>query len=507
LCLTGKYQIKNDILISVMSNSDISPNDDSKQTPTNKKGRDIKPINEEKLKKQLAKDSALRQANSDVLAELAAKTAELAEKVQGPEGPKERILKLDEPENAEPKDIYAALDEIENKSENTDSKDSNKESNPAIELIRAKLNRLYGEEPDATTEAAEAVATTRRNRSKHQQFMYELTTSGKSLADIQTQWHEYYVNLPNDEKHEVWQEFYQDQSTFSSYVKHQEKNKPKTDTKQSSEEIIKTTPTFTPKTNEIKDTSQIKSKIKDKVSAGGKLKPVHHIKSALFGIGLAGVVGLAISFVFFNEVFVAPFISPSKSVSATPIIGNDPGDIGPESKIIIPKINLEVPVVYGLNSISEDVIQNGLEDGVVHYATTPEPGEIGNSVIVGHSSNNILNSGQYKFAFVLLRRLNIDDTFFIHKDGVRYTYKIYDKKVVPPTDVSVLGPAERTNSMTLITCDPPGTSVNRLIIVAEQISPDPANNTEAVIDIEPSEVETQLPSNAPTLWSRLTSWL
>jgi sortase A len=256
-----------------------------------------------------------------------------------------------------------------------------------------------------------------------------------------------------------------------------------------------------------KDSAALKAKIKDKVSAGGKLKPVHHFKSALFGIGLAGIVGLAISFVFFNEVFVAPFISPSKSVSATPIIGNNPGDIGPESKIIIPKINLEVPVVYGLNSIVENDIQDALEEGVVHYATTPEPGEIGNSVIVGHSSNNILNSGKYKFAFVLLRKLEKDDTFFIHKDGIRYTYKIYDKKVVPPNDVSVLGPAERTNSITLITCDPPGTSVNRLIIVAEQISPDPSSNTEAVIDVEQTTEDIELPSNAPTLWSRLTGWL
>jgi sortase (surface protein transpeptidase) len=94
----------------------------------------------------------------------------------------------------------------------------------------------------------------------------------------------------------------------------------------------------------------------------------------------------------------------------------------------------------------------------------------------------------------------------MHKDGIRYTYKIYDKKVVSPDDVSVLGPAAKTNSVTLITCDPPGTSVNRLIIVAEQISPDPAGNTEAEINIDPADT-IELPSNAPSLWSRLTSWL
>ena len=478
-----------------------STSDENEDKPRqNKKGRDIKPVNEDNLKKQLAEDAELRQANSDVLAELAAKTAELAEKVNGPEGPKERVLKLDEPEGADPKDIYEALEEKQPTKPSI--KELEKDASPAVELIRAKLNKLYGDEPDASTEAAEAIATG-KNRSTHQQFMYELTTSGKSLADIQTEWHNYYINLPDDDKHEVWQEFYKDQSSVSSYVKHQEKQKPKEKKKAPalSTQIAKPIP------RTDKDPKTIKNQIKDKVSGGGKLTPAHHFKSLLFGVGMAAIVGLVLSFVFFNEVFVAPFISPSKTVSATPIIGNDPGDIGPDSKIIIPKINLEVPVVYGLNTISEDAIQDGLEDGVVHYASTPEPGEIGNSVIVGHSSNNILNSGKYKFAFVLLRRLDVDDTFFVHKDGIRYTYKIYDKKVVPPTDVSVLGPASRTNSMTLITCDPPGTSINRLIITAEQISPDPVQNTEAVIDIEQADSLEELPSNAPSMWSRLTGWL
>jgi sortase A len=475
----------------------ISDDDNDEKNRQHKKGRNIQPLNEEAIKKQLENDKEFRQANTDVLAELAARTAKLAEQVKGPESPKERVLQLDEPEDADPKDIYAALDEKQ-----PDSTKISPDASPAVELIRAKLNKLYGEEPDATEEASEAVAIG-KNRSKHQQFMYDLTTSGKSLAEIQTQWHNYYINLPDDEKHEVWQEFYRDQSAVSSYARHSQSVKPNPTVP-----IQKTTnkPHATPhhKTTS-RDSATIKAQIKDKVSAGGKLKPIHHIKSALFGLGLAGVVGLAITFVFFNQVFVAPFISPSKTVSATPIIGNQLSEVGPDPKIIIPKINLEVPVVYGLSTVEEDEVQNALEDGVVHYASTPEPGEIGNTVIVGHSSNNILNSGKYKFAFVLLRKLEIDDTFFLHKDGIRYTYKVYDKKVVPPTDVSVLGPADRANTATLITCDPPGTSVNRLIIVAEQISPDPAGNTAATIETEP--ITEELPSNAESLWSRLTSWL
>jgi LPXTG-site transpeptidase (sortase) family protein len=466
----------------------------------NIKGRDLQPLNEEAIKKHLSQDKELAKVNGDMLAELAARTAELMDKVPGSEGPKEHLLVLDDPGDADPKDIYAALNEKAPIDIGKISIES-PEANPAVDLIRAKLAKLYSTEPDAADEAAEVVAKDTK-RSKHQQFMYDLTTSGKSLADIQTSWHNYYVELPDPEKHAVWQEFYKDQNAMSRHNRAAENSPAPETTKQGKQKNHLSMP---PHSVSPRDAATIRSQIKDKVSAGGKLKPIHHVKSALFGFALAGTVGLAITFVFFNEVFVAPFISPSKTVSATPIVGNQTGPVGPESKIIIPKINLEVPIVYGLDSVDEKQIQDGLEQGVVHYASSPEPGEIGNTVIVGHSSNNILNSGKYKFAFVLLKRLETEDTFFVQKDGVRYTYKVYEKKIVPPTDVSVLGPTDRANTITLITCDPPGTSINRLIIHAEQISPDPSGNTKAVIDVKPASEE--LPSNAPSLWSRITSWL
>lgn len=140
---------------------------------------------------------------------------------------------------------------------------------------------------------------------------------------------------------------------------------------------------------------------------------------------------------------------------------------------------------------------------MVHYSTSPSPGQTGNVVIVGHSSNNILNKGQYKFAFVLLKRLEVGDTFSLNKDGVRYTYQIFDKKIVKPTDVSVLGTLAKPNTATLITCDPPGTSLNRLIVVGEQISPDPNSNKTVDQKAPPLTDKGVLPSNAPSMWQRI----
>lgn len=377
--------------------------------------------------------------------------------------------------------------------QNPQTTDQDKSDERAVRLIRDKIDSLYGKEPDAKIEAQEA-AEAGQHRSKHQKHMYELSTSGKSLAEIQTAWHQYYTGLPDKEKHEVWQEFYEEHDRAKSEPV-QQTAPPKQDNENK------------PESPRPQTEAGIKKQLLNSVTARGKLSKKQHIKSLLFGLSMGSIVILIFLFSFFNERFVAPFITPSRSVSSTPIV-IDPGltAVGPEPEVIIPKINVEVPVVYDVASIDEDAIQAALEGGVVHYPTTPDPGQKGNVAIVGHSSNNIFNKGKYKFAFVLLNKLEEGDLFYLTKDGVRYAYKVYEKRVVSPTDTSVLGSATKPATATLITCDPPGTSINRLIVVGEQISPDPNLNAESTAKPS-SENPAIVPGNAQSLWSRLVDWI
>ncbi len=356
--------------------------------------------------------------------------------------------------------------------------------NPALGLIRQKIAGIYNnevKEPSAPAEIAEAEAAV--NRSSHQQFMYELSTSGKSLAEIQTAWHNYYVGLPDIEKHKVWQEFYE--------VNDRTKKSPTTADSAALQSIPQrhVRQGATPRTHHAKPTNK------------------QHLKSLFFGLSMGSVVVLVLLFGFFNERFIAPFLSPSRSVSSTPII-IDPSAAaaGPQPKLIIPKINVELPVVFDEKSIDEKSVQKSLESGVLHYPTTSYPGELGNGAIFGHSSNNILNSGKYKFAFVLLKRLDIGDTFMVQYNSKRYVYKVYDKKVVKPEAVSVLGDTDKPATFALITCDPPGTSLNRLVVWGEQISPDSTANVASSVK-QADAAPAILPSNAQSLWQRLTKWL
>lgn len=377
---------------------------------------------------------------------------------------------------------------------------SNHGAEQAVNLLRNKINSLYDNEPDAKVEMKEAEAAG-KHRSKHQQFMHELSTSGKSLAEIQTAWHNYYVNLPNKEKHEVWQEFY------TQHAEHT-RTSTKRPTPTPGSTIHHTSPTQNPTHHsDPRSNRTIRANIRRNVRAQAKTKgKASH--SLLFGLGMGVLVVLIMSFGLFNERFIAPFISPSRNVSNTSII-IDPTNTkaGPEPKIIIPKINVEIPVIFDEERVDEDSVQQALEDGVLHYATTSQPGEKGNGAIFGHSSNNILNRGKYKFAFVLLNRLENGDTFYVQKDSVRYAYRVYKKTVVTPTELSVLGAQEKPSTMSLITCDPPGTTINRLVVVGEQISPDPSTNVASSARANPVNTPEELPSDAPSLWSRIIGWL
>ncbi|MCT4592057.1 MAG: sortase [Candidatus Gracilibacteria bacterium] len=149
-----------------------------------------------------------------------------------------------------------------------------------------------------------------------------------------------------------------------------------------------------------------------------------------------------------------------------------------EKRIVIPKIAKNIPIVEISDEslVSEDWkklekdVQDGLKNGVVHYPGTAEPGQIGNVFITGHSSYYIWDDGKYKDVFALLHDLDEGDEFTIYWGQNKFDYKISEIKVVSPKDTTVLDQPKSQKIATLMTCTPVGTSKNRLILTAEQIS-------------------------------------
>ena len=72
-------------------------------------------------------------------------------------------------------------------------------------------------------------------------------------------------------------------------------------------------------------------------------------------------------------------------------------------------------------------------------------------------------------------KIQINDQIYLNKDNIEYIYKVNNIFEVTPdkTEVMMLG---NQSQLTLITCTPVGTATRRLIVQAEQISPDPEQN-------------------------------
>lgn len=151
----------------------------------------------------------------------------------------------------------------------------------------------------------------------------------------------------------------------------------------------------------------------------------------------------------------------------------------PENRLIIPKLDLNVPIMIPANTnllqenwtALEEDIQKDLQDGVVHYPGTARPGQAGNFFVTGHSSYFPWAPGKYKSVFARLGELSIGDEYWVYYGGDKYRYVITAKKEIKPSDVTVLDQPVSKRVSTLMTCTPVGTTLRRLIINAQEIDP------------------------------------
>jgi len=122
------------------------------------------------------------------------------------------------------------------------------------------------------------------------------------------------------------------------------------------------------------------------------------------------------------------------------------------SRIVIPAIGVDVPVVEG----------DGWEElkmGAGHHMGSANPGERGNMVISGHDD-------VYGEIFRGLEDLSIGDQVTVFAGDTPYRYMVVAKRVVEPTEVGLLKPTPNA-TLTLITCYPYLIDTHRLVVIAE----------------------------------------
>ena len=160
----------------------------------------------------------------------------------------------------------------------------------------------------------------------------------------------------------------------------------------------------------------------------------------------------------------------------------------PDNSVSIPDLGISAPLTWD-SSLDATTVHDELEKGVIHVGGTAHPGQHGISVITGHSSNYFWDKGLFNTIFAPLHKAHTGMQISVAYQGRQYVYSVSKISVVKPTDISVLSDTQ-TVGIRLITCTPVGTSLNRLVVEATQVSPDPSSAT----PFTPSQFSSSLPA-------------
>lgn len=151
-------------------------------------------------------------------------------------------------------------------------------------------------------------------------------------------------------------------------------------------------------------------------------------------------------------------------------------DMAPyENRVIIPKIWKNIPLIdveqRTVQNVKEleDVFMKELVNWIVRYPWSAKPGQEWNTFIFWHSSNFPWLEWKYNDVFALLDNVVFWDEIIVYFDQKKYTYKISEKKIIKPGDTSVLKRETWKKEISLMTCWPVWTTLNRMIVVWELV--------------------------------------
>lgn len=352
--------------------------------------------------------------------------------------------------------------------------------NAAARVVRAKIDSIYNNSDSPPNEQAKSENPYQRTHQLHSDPQAE-------------QWKQY---------HSAWQNYYQ--KYYEGYYSHH--------LDRAKRELKEQTPINGHGDSENTSSEDPIFKLRQKLletvrQSAAKVKKSRHFVPIISGIAVV----IIFLFLQYNRVILSnamAYISPG-NIDPQNIVINPDSElaVSPEPRLIIPKINVDAPVAYDISNDYNSQMA-AMANGLAHFSVlgaSSHPGEIGNTVISGHSSNDLFDTGNYKFIFVQLDKLTAGDMVYANYKSKRYTYVVTKKEVVGPTDVSKLVYTTTKPILTLVTCTPIGTAKYRLLVTAEQISPDP--NEATVIPTPTSSSKSSATKSMPGNTRTLIEWL
>ncbi len=207
---------------------------------------------------------------------------------------------------------------------------------------------------------------------------------------------------------------------------------------------------------------------------------------ALVAIALGGVSGPVVTKARLEGSFYAreisqtlsakantlPPLPPAAPVVFTPLATPDGASIEPINRqfsLVVPKAGINAAVVASVDPGNLGSYTEALKTGIAHASTSFLPDQNGTVYLFSHSTNFDWFVRDLNAVFYLLKNLDKGDLVVLFYKGRQYTYKITDKAIVQPREISYLVPQAQKKQLILQTCWPPGSTAERLLIFADLV--------------------------------------
>lgn len=372
----------------------------------------------------------------------------------------------------------------------------------ATDLMRQQIDKIYEDPQPNEITAISIDEKTGSIRQQDDPEPYEQTHSetediraAEQNTVVQAEWQKY---------HSAWQQYYQ-----MYYERYYQAQVQKHLVETAAENLAKA-PSKQEAPKELTEeqaVGELRNELLEKVkSQTKKIRKSRHFMPAV----VAACVAVIFIFLQYNQIIFASVMAyttpASQDTIATYVDPSTDVTVGPEPILTIPKLAVQAPVIYDLTTLEESVVETKLQSGIVHYpikGASSVPGEVGNAVFLGHSANDVFAAGNYKFVFLRLDQLQKGDYFYVNYNSKRYTYVVTEKKVITPSQVSELAISTTKPIATLVTCVPVGTSTNRLLVIGEQVAPDPNSATAQTSTSSSSTSTAEIGGGSKSFFERL----
>lgn len=136
-------------------------------------------------------------------------------------------------------------------------------------------------------------------------------------------------------------------------------------------------------------------------------------------------------------------------------------DLDGMSEVIIPSINVNLPVYHGTE---DSTLSKGL--GHLFGTALPVGGDNTHAVITGHTgmpNATMLDN---------LTKVKEGDAIYVNTYGLKMKYEVHSIEVVLPEETDSLWPVKGQDLLTVITCTPYGVNSHRLLVHAHRVPMD-----------------------------------